>query len=218
MTVTRIIVIAKAPLAGFAKTRLIPALGTEAAVALARRMLLHALQQATAAAVGPVELCVTPAPSDPAWQGWLSVAGIEWTAQPEGDLGARMAEPAQRAIALGERVVLMGTDCPLLDATRLRLAAAALEHSDAVLHPTIDGGYALLGLRSFDACLFERIPWSTPQVATLTLDRIRQLDWSVTLGETLRDIDEAGDLPYLPDGWRVTSLASQAESGSSVPG
>jgi rSAM/selenodomain-associated transferase 1 len=218
MTVTRIIVIAKAPLAGFAKTRLIPALGTEAAVALARRMLLHALQQATAAAVGPVELCVTPAPSDPAWQGWLSVAGIEWKAQPDGDLGARMAEPAQRAIALGERVVLMGTDCPLLDATRLRLAAAALEHSDAVLHPTIDGGYALLGLRSFDACLFERIPWSTPQVAALTLERIRQLDWSVTLGETLRDIDEAEDLPHLPEGWQVTSLASHAESTSSIPG
>jgi rSAM/selenodomain-associated transferase 1 len=202
MTVTRIFIIAKAPVAGFAKTRLIPALGTEAAAALARRMLLHALQQATAAAVGPVELCVTPAPPDPAWQGWLTVEGVQWSAQADGDLGARMSEPAQRAIILGERVLLVGTDCPQLDATRLRQAAAALEHFDVVLHPTVDGGYALLGLRRYDAYLFERMPWSTAEVAASTLQRIRKLGWRVAVAETLRDIDATADLPHLPAGWR----------------
>lgn len=218
MTVTRIIVIAKAPLAGFAKTRLIPVLGVEAAAALARRMLLHALQQASAAAVGPVELCVTPAPSDPAWQQWLSLDGIEWTAQPDGDLGARMAAPAEHAISEGERVLLIGTDCPQLDATRLRQAAAALEHVDVVLHPTVDGGYALLGLRRFDASLFDRMPWSTAEVAASTVARIRKLGWNLAVAETVRDIDETADLPHLPAGWQVIPSATGAEPGTSASG
>jgi len=62
LTTTRIVIFAKAPVAGLAKTRLIPALGAETAARLARRMLLHTLHEASEAAVGQVELCVTPHP------------------------------------------------------------------------------------------------------------------------------------------------------------
>src|ERR1700719_312789 len=60
MSETRIIIFAKAPQPGLAKTRLIPALGAERAAELALRMLRVTLAEARQAALGPVELCVTP--------------------------------------------------------------------------------------------------------------------------------------------------------------
>jgi hypothetical protein len=202
LTTTRIVVFAKSPVAGFAKTRLIPALGAEMAAQLARRMLVHTLQEASAAAVGPVELCVTPHPSDPAWQGLPPLEGICWTEQVMGDLGVRMGDAARRATAASEHVLLIGTDCPQLDAVHLRRAAELLRDSDAVLYPTFDGGYVLLGLRRFDPRPFERIPWSTADVADRTIDRIRELGWSLAVGAMLHDIDEPTDLRWLPDDWR----------------
>lgn len=203
---TRIVVFAKAPLAGYAKTRLIPVLGAEKAARLARRMLLHTVEQARAAAVGPVELCVTPQPFDSAWQGLPPLAGVEWTEQAAGDLGARMADAARRATAHGGPVLLIGTDCPSLDAARLRRAAASLHDAEAVLFPTRDGGYALLGLRRFDLRPFEQIAWSTAEVAERTTERIRELGWSLAVGDMLHDIDEPADLQWLPEDWRTEYL------------
>lgn len=194
MTPVRIVIFAKAPVPGQVKTRLIPVLGAAGAAQLAARMLDRALEQALAAAVGPVELCMSPAPDAPEWADIPFPAGIEASDQGEGDLGARMARPAQRAVARGEAVLLTGTDCPDLTAERLRVAAAQLAGHDAVLHPAEDGGYPLLGVRVFDASLFEDMPWSTPAVAALTLERLAALGWKVWVGDTLRDIDEPADL------------------------
>ena len=60
MKIHRIVIFAKAPRAGYAKTRLIPALGADGAARLARRMLTHMVNQALDAGVGPTELCMTP--------------------------------------------------------------------------------------------------------------------------------------------------------------
>ena len=117
------------------------------------------------------------------------------TPQGEGDLGQRLARAAQRVLATGERVMLIGTDCPELDKARLAAAAAALDRHDAVIHPAHDGGYALLGLTKFDPSLFEGIGWSGPDVAADTIARIEALGWSLHVAETLRDIDVPADLP-----------------------
>jgi rSAM/selenodomain-associated transferase 1 len=215
MTATRIVVFAKAPVAGLAKTRLIPALGAEQAAGLARRMLLSTLQQAQAADVGPVELCVTPRPSDPAWESLPPVQGVAWSAQIEGDLGARMAHAAERALACGERVLLIGTDCPELDAARVQHAATLLEHSHAVLYPTFDGGYALLGLGRFDPRPFERMPWSTPELAARTIECFQTLGWRLSVGVAVHDIDEPADLRWLPAEWRIDLRRA---SSPSAPG
>lgn len=201
MTATRIVIFAKAPVPGFAKTRLIPALGEAQAAQLARRMLLHTLREAHAADVGPVELCVTPGPADPAWKSLPPFEAVTWSEQTEGDLGARLAHVAARVIDGGKCVLLIGTDCPQLDAGRLRRAAGLLKQSDAVMLPTYDGGYALLGLRKFDPRLFASMPWSTDRVAALTDKTIRELGWSLSVGSVLHDIDEPADLQWLPDSW-----------------
>lgn len=85
-----LIVMAKAPVPGFVKTRLIPALGADGAAALAARLLSHALQEALAAEPGAVELCCAPDAQHPAFDAWRGTPGLTLSAQGEGDLGARM--------------------------------------------------------------------------------------------------------------------------------
>jgi len=203
MTTTRIILFAKAPVAGRVKTRLIPALGADGAAALARRMLDHALNIAGEADVGSLELCASPAPTHPDWQNIPLPAGIETSDQGDGDLGVRMGRAAQRGLANGQSVLLIGADCPALGVQHLRTAAAALKTDDAVLLPARDGGYLLLGLKTHAASLFEDMPWSTAQVAELTLARMTALGWRVTVLDALPDIDRPEDLIHLPAAFRV---------------
>ena len=195
---TRIIVFAKAPQPGFAKTRLIPALGEQGAAELARRMLFDTLREASAANIGVVELCVTPAIHDPAWHDVPLPSGIEVSEQGVGELGVRLARAAERALYNFGQVLLIGTDCVEMSASMLREAAQALQTHDAIMHGTVDGGYALLGLRRYSPSLFGDIPWSTGAVASITLARIGQLGWAVHIGQVLHDVDEPQDLPLLP--------------------
>ena len=198
---TRIIIFAKAPLPGFAKTRLIPVLGPAGAAKLARRMLHRTLDSAMAAAIGPVELCVTPEIVSTAWLGVDIAQEIEISAQGGGDLGARLARATQRALEYDEAVLLIGTDCVEMSAQLLREAAVALKHKDAVIYPAADGGYALLGLTEFHPSLFDNIAWSTDSVAAETIGRIGQLGWSLEVGALLHDVDEPDDLKRVPVNW-----------------
>lgn len=193
----RILVFAKAPRPGFAKTRLIPALGAAGAAALAHRMLDETLAAAIAAAVGPVELVATPPVGTLAWSDVALPAGITVTDQGEGDLGARMARAVRRTVERGEAALLIGTDCVDLGPAMLRVAAAALRTHDAVLHPSTDGGYVLLGLARFHPGLFRDIAWSTETVAAVTIARFREIGWSVHVGDVMHDIDVPGDLQHL---------------------
>ncbi|HCP21359.1 TIGR04282 family arsenosugar biosynthesis glycosyltransferase [Marinobacter nauticus] len=197
MNQTRIIVIAKEPLPGTVKTRLIPALGEIGAARLADRMLRHTLTQALTANIGPVELCVSPDPAAEYWQQLNLGDRAILSSQAEGDLGHRMAEAARNALTAGLPVILIGTDCPDLDANRLRQMAGELQNHDACLCPVADGGYALLGLRRFSPTLFTDIPWSTEQVAAITRQRLATLGWRLAESETLHDVDEPADLQRL---------------------
>ena len=98
--------------------------------------------------------------------------------------------------------MLIGTDCPGLTAPCLLEAAAALTRHDAVLCPTRDGGYALLGLRSAPTSLFTGIPWSTEQVASITASRLREQHMRFATMRLLQDIDTPEDLAALPPAWQ----------------
>ena len=220
----RIVVFAKAPQAGLAKTRLIPALGAMGAARLARRLLDHALAQALGPDVGPVELCMSPGPDDAAWQGIALPDKLLRTDQGEGDLGARMARAVRRVTAgpHGQPIVLMGTDCPGLTAGIIGEAAAQLAHHDAVMIPVADGGYVLLGLRAECPSVFSDMAWSTSIVAAETQHRLAALGLSVWTGPTLHDIDEPADRVHLPAGWHFYEQngfipASNGHSQLSIP-
>lgn len=197
---TCIIIFAKFPAQGMAKTRLQPALGIEGAAQMARRLLLHSIEQAVATGF-TVELCVSPAPTDPCWQALNLPDSLQWSAQADGDLGLRMLTASQQALARFEQVILIGTDCPSLTANRIQQAAQQLETKDSVMISAFDGGYVLFGFKQVAARLFSNIEWSTASVARITQQRLVELSWSVELLEPLPDIDEPEDLPYLPKGW-----------------
>lgn len=210
MKPVRVIIFAKAPLPGLAKTRLIPRLGKDGAAALARRFLSHTLNEALAAAIGPVELCATPEPAHASWKAIDIPADILLSAQGEGDLGQRIARAAQRSLTQGESVLLIGTDCPALDRHHLAAAANALNHHHSCLVPACDGGYTLLGLNRNDDTLFTQIPWSTSEVASITRTRIETLGWSLAEFPALHDIDEPADLTWLPSDWDDNGAALDA--------
>jgi rSAM/selenodomain-associated transferase 1 len=206
ITSVTIVIFAKAPVAGFAKTRLIPALGEEGAAALARQLLRHAVTEALDAALGPVELCVAPDQQHAVWPTLNIPEAIAFSAQGGGDLGQRMARAARRIILQGKPVLLTGTDCPQLSSAVLQAAALALADHDCCLIPAHDGGYTLLGLRRYHPSLFSRIPWSTADVARISRERIQALGWSLAELPALQDIDEPADLALLPDGWRDATV------------
>lgn len=204
-----IALMAKAPVAGLAKTRLAPALGAAGAAALAGQLLDHAARQAMAACLGPVTLWCTPDTGHPAFLRLQSRHGLALADQGGGDLGQRMArvfESTQAASpALGAPLLLIGTDLPGLSAGVLQRAAAALAQADAVFVPALDGGYGLVGLGAHTpavlAALFEDMPWSTPQVMAVTRQRLARIGLRHAELPPLADIDEPADLAHLPPGW-----------------
>ena len=196
-----VIIMAKAPQAGLAKTRLIPALGAAGAALLAERLLQHAVQQALEAGLGPVDLCCTPDTSHPAFARAASLPGVVLSAQASGHLGQRMQAAFARWLPAPGGVLMMGTDIPGLVGAVLQQAAQALRTADAVLVPALDGGYALVGLRKPAPSLFADMPWSTPVVLATTRKRLKAAGLRHTELAPLPDIDEPADLRWLPPGW-----------------
>ena len=213
----RIAIMAKAPVAGLAKTRLAPALGDAGAAALAERLLAHAVAQAAAAELGAVTLWATPDASHPAFVQAQRQHGLALTVQAEGDLGARMAQVFQVGFAQDcSPILLMGTDAPELGAAMLRQAAAALQMHDAVFVPAHDGGYALVGLRAAPpgllSALFGGMRWSTPQVMAQTRQRLAAAGIAHAELPSVADIDEPADLQHLPAFLLDRSHSRQAEN------
>ena len=197
-TETRVIVFARAPTPGQAKTRLIPLLGADGAAALQGLLLERTLATAIAAAVGPIELWCAPSAQDPLLEAAMQRHGVDGFTQCDGDLGERMRHAAVCALATASRVLIIGTDCPALTPTDLRAAALALEERhDAVLIPAEDGGYVLLGLKWWDAQLFTDIAWGGDQVLAATRARLAGLNWCWHELPPLWDVDRPADVARL---------------------
>jgi rSAM/selenodomain-associated transferase 1 len=195
---TTILVFARAPEPGVAKTRLIPLLGAEGAAALQRVMIERALNTALAAGAGAVELWCAPCAQHPLLAPYCRKTGIAAHTQCDGDLGARMRHAATAALARCARVLLIGVDCPALTASDLQRAIRALERdNDAVVVPAEDGGYVLLGLRRCEALLFEGIRWGSDTVMAATRGRFDQLGWRWLELPLSWDVDRAEDVERL---------------------
>ncbi|MBK1722394.1 flagellar biosynthesis protein FlgB [Thiocystis violacea] len=196
----RTLIFARAPVPGQVKTRLIPALGAAGAAALHLRLMTDLIDRLSTAALTPVELWVTPNLSHPRFADLAHRYALSLHQQHAGDLGQRLASGARAALTRADAVVLIGTDCPGLSAEYLGQAIEQLRRRDAVLGPALDGGYVLLGLRRLSHRLFEGIPWGGAEVAELTRQRLRELNWSWSELSPLADIDRPEDLAHLPPG------------------
>jgi rSAM/selenodomain-associated transferase 1 len=187
--------LARAPVAGRVKTRLIPALGAQGACDLQQLLLERALRLP----VGEFHERFLWLDDQPAvgLQALAEVQGWTLVEQPAGDLGERMRRIATLGLAESDAVVLIGNDCPALDGAYLQAACMALQAQPVVIGPAEDGGYVLLGLRSVDVALFNDMPWGTEQVLSTTLQRLQQLDWCPALLPELWDVDRPEDLSRL---------------------
>lgn len=188
-----IAVMAKAPEAGYAKTRLIPALSAKAAARLHRQLTLRTLSTAVAADVGPVTLWCAPDTRHRFFRALQQRCGLVLRPQPDVDLGRRMAHAF--AENDGQPLLLIGTDCPALCAGHLQQAARALRSAvDAVFITAEDGGYFLVGLKRPCPELFRGIDWSTGCVMAQTRGRLSELGLRWQEVATLWDVDRAEDV------------------------
>jgi len=195
-------ILARAPVAGEVKTRLIPGLGACRAAKLQRWMTDRAIATALDAALGPVELWCAPDRGHPAVEALVRERPLSLHDQLDGDLGARMAGALAHGVAAAGSALLIGSDCPFLTADDLRAAACALARGrDAVLVPACDGGYVLIGLRRVDARLFTGVEWGGSEVLKATRARLAQLTWQWTELAPRSDIDRPEDLALLAPLW-----------------
>ncbi|MGF7161845.1 hypothetical protein FHS85_003486 [Rhodoligotrophos appendicifer] len=191
-------ILAKAPIAGYAKTRLISALGANGAAELHERLIQRTVATALKAAIGPVILWCAPDCGHPVFVSLRRCHEIMLRAQAEGDLGDRM-HAAFVAGPPASATLLVGTDCPTLTPEHLQDCANELACNDAVFLPAEDGGYVLVGLNRPEAGLFKDIPWGTAEVMETTRCRLAShgLGWSEPT--TLWDLDRPEDL----ERWRA---------------
>lgn len=186
----------KAPRPGQVKTRLAADLDGEAAAGIYR--MLVGLTLGRLEGFEDVELRYTPDDADAEAEvevaGWRRQAGWRLRPQGQGDLGDRLERALAEAFGEGAgRVVIVGTDCPWLEASDLEEAFEALGRSEVVIGPAEDGGYWLLGLDRARPELLRGIPWSTPGVYDMTLRRAREAGLRVAELRRLRDVDTLED-------------------------
>lgn len=193
-----ILIFAKAPQLGQVKTRLIPALGRQGATDLYRQLLHHTITQACRANIGAVELWCAPDTQDD----FFTACAAEWPlslhTQQGADLGEKMSHALKQALTRAPQVLLIGSDCPMMDADYLRNAAAQLaaEHP-VVIAPTEDGGYALIGTTIKNLPIFTKITWSSERVMAQTRQQLQghHLRW-IELPQVW-DVDTPNDLAKL---------------------
>lgn len=192
----RLIIFTRYPEPGKTKTRMIPTLGASAAAQLQRRMTEHTLAQIKelrARRSLSVEVHFNGG-NQQLMEEWLG-SELAYRKQREGDLGMRMASAFEASFAAGmTRVVIIGTDCPDLDARLMSQALQGLSEHDLVLGPAKDGGYYLIGLRRLFPELFIGINWGTASVRAQTLEIGENLNLEIAELSALSDVDRPEDL------------------------
>jgi uncharacterized protein len=188
-------ILAKAPIPGRAKTRLIPALGPQGAARLHARLLRRTLAVAChALPPGRITLWTALDPDHPLFLELAERHGIMLRPQPEGDLGERMHRALSQS---GGPAMVIGSDCPALSPALLAACAGRLKNHDAVCLPAEDGGYGLIGVRHPDPRLFDDIAWGSGSVMAETRERIAALGWRLACPATVWDVDRPEDLARL---------------------
>lgn len=173
---TVIQIFCKAPIAGQVKTRLQPQLTAQQAAAVHEHLTHNTLALVTADAYCPVQLWCSPNQQHAFFSDLARQYPIELHTQCNGDLGQRMHAALSAGITEFGSALVIGCDCPSLTTENLMQALDALNRdNDAVIAPTEDSGYCLIGLKQAHREVFDALPWSTPELMTLTRARIQNL-------------------------------------------
>lgn len=194
-----VLVFAKAPIPGQVKTRLIPALGATGAARLQIGLMRDTLAKLTAQLPFPVQLWCAPDAQHDAFVACQQDFTVTLAVQQGADLGERMDQALASVLRQYAWAVLVGCDCPDLQAEDIVNAGLALQQGHAaVLGPAEDGGYYLIGLDRPRSSLFDDVPWGTDQVLAITEARLLADGLSWQRLPLRQDIDRPEDLVHFP--------------------
>lgn len=191
----RLIQFARSPVPGEVKTRLVPPLTPAQACDLHTELALWTTRQLLASRLGEVEVSVAGATGHPLFSQCRALGVARISRQCGVDLGERMYNAIREGLGVRERVLLVGSDCPGIDARYLQGALELLEDAPVVLGPAIDGGYVLIGARQIKESVFRGIPWGTGEVLARTRAALGEAGLGFAELPALADIDRPGDLP-----------------------
>lgn len=197
-----LVLVAKAPIEGQVKTRLIGTLSAEEARNLYVAFLsdTFAMMESVCDERDDLTLvhCYTPEDAEDAFDE-VEREGCLMIAQRGNDLGERLTNCFADVFALGfDSVTAIGGDSPTLPAEMVSDAMDCLESDDdVVVVPAEDDGYCLIGMRKPHAELFQNIPWSTPDVMAATERQAKAAGLSLSVGPTWFDVDTPEELERL---------------------
>jgi uncharacterized protein len=212
MTICALGLMAKAPLEGEVKTRLVPPLTPREAAALNICFLRD--MAANIDSIGPAAGLVvyTPAGAESAFAGVLPER-FEFLAQRGATLGERLGNATDDLLRQGfGAVCLINSDSPTLPRSILvrAIELLATDGDRVVLGAAEDGGYYLIGLKHAHRNLFNEIAWSTSDVLARTRQRAAEIDLPVELLPPWYDVDDAGTLTRLCDELLFASPLNEA--------
>ena len=119
---------------------------------------------------------------------------VDQRQQVTGDLGERMRFALVDGLNESAKVVLVGSDSPLIDAAYVGEAFERLNDHDVVLGPAEDGGYGLIGVRDAVPSVFQDIAWSTASVLSETCRCLNDVGTDYALLPLIWDVDRPGDV------------------------
>ncbi len=183
-----IVMMLKAPVAGEVKTRLAVSVGKEMALSIYRSLVERQIEEIPND--WNLEVHYTPVERKKMMEEWLGPFVALSPQEGEG-LGDRLPTALDAAFFRnGGKVMAIGGDCPGLTSDVLGKASDALDQTDVVLGPAVDGGYTLIGMKRFHPELFTGISWGTDGVLGETIARLKGGNIPFFLLEELEDIDE----------------------------
>jgi rSAM/selenodomain-associated transferase 1 len=209
MRANALVIMAKAPLAGQVKTRLLPALSPEQAARLARALLVDQLNHVRKMETADLYLAFAPAKARPLME-QLAPPLFNLFPQQGANLGARMQAVFEKLFRADYRnVVLIGGD---LAAVPLRFFAQAYDFLESREHrvalgPSRDGGYYLVGCNQPTPELFGEMRWGHDAVLTQTRDKLDRLKIAYDLLPSWFDVDTLDDVRALRAALDSASLA-----------
>jgi len=192
-------VMAKAPIAGQVKTRLMPLLTAGEAAELSRSLLVDQLNHVQELVVADLYLAFAPDDGRSLMQ-QLTPACFHLFPQQGDNLSSRMAAVFERLFQMGHKnIALIGGDLPPVPLRFFNQAYAFLESSEkrVVLGPSRDGGYYLVGSNRPTPEIFQGMSWSHSEVLKETQNRLASLRVAYCLLPLWFDIDTVDDLRYL---------------------
>ncbi|HWK43124.1 MAG TPA: TIGR04282 family arsenosugar biosynthesis glycosyltransferase [Stellaceae bacterium] len=210
-------IMAKASRPGMVKTRMVPPMTYEQAAALNTCFLSDiAANIERAAGVAPIQgyAAYHPAGSEAFFETLLP-PGFRLLPPREAGIGRSLLHASRDLLAAGYgSMCLVNSDSPTLPSEVLVEAQRKLaEPGDrVVLGPAIDGGYYLIGLKTFHVRLFEEIDWSTERVLRQTLERAAEIGLETHLLRPWYDVDDAAAIALLRD--ELSGRSGQFAGGS----